>query len=72
MFKFIKMLLVVLTALSPVTIFAHPGHGNHNAQSILHYIATPTHLLPLILVVGFVVFILVKRSLNKSEQKIED
>jgi hypothetical protein len=42
-----KKLLTLAALLMPVAMFAHGGHGMFNADSILHYIGTPEHALPI-------------------------
>lgn len=38
--------------LTPIALFAHPGHGHENRLSPGHYVANPEHFLPLALTIG--------------------
>lgn len=39
-----------LTALLPVSAFAHDGHGSSHAHSLMHYLTEPLHMLPVAVV----------------------
>lgn len=40
--------------------FSHPGHGNtDDGNSLMHYLWSPIHLLPLILCIGVTVLLVV-------------
>ncbi len=68
MLKSLKILVLIVISLNSVMLFAHPGHGNHTGHSLLHYITSPMHVLPLILVVGVGIFLLVQRHMKKMER----
>ena len=44
-------LFVLAFALSPKWSLAHPGHGTPESDaSVIHYVSSPMHLLPILLV----------------------
>lgn len=72
MFNFIKLFIVFIITLSPYSLLAHPGHGGHSSDSILHYIATPTHLTPLLLLAGIGIYFMVRKiQKNIDKEKIK-
>lgn len=38
-----KIAVVVVTAITPFIIYAHPGHGSTDGYSIIHYFVEPVH-----------------------------
>lgn len=53
--KIIKVILGVISLLlTPLAMFAHPGHGHENPLSPGHYLANPEHFIPLALTIGAV------------------
>lgn len=38
--------IAIATAFLPGAALAHPGHGTGDGFELLHYLATPEHLLP--------------------------
>jgi hypothetical protein len=69
MLKYIKTLIFIIISLTSVELLAHPGHGNFEGNSILHYITSPFHILPFLLLVGVVIFTLVQKHMNKLEKQ---
>lgn len=61
--------LVVFVLLS-VVLFAHSGHGAAEHQTgFWHFIVNPIHFLPIIAVLGFVIYLVSKKfSLKKVEE----
>jgi hypothetical protein len=54
--KIIKVILGVISSvlLTPIAMFAHPGHGHENPLSPGHYVANPEHFIPLAFTIGAV------------------
>lgn len=55
-----KMLASVLTfAVLPGSLFAHPGHGETDGYTIIHYFTEPDHAVYTVsaLIVGIVLFL---------------
>jgi len=46
-----RFLAVIAFAVCAPNAFAHPGHGNTNAEEAVHYVTTLEHALPLALMV---------------------
>lgn len=38
-----KIAVVIVTAVTPLIIYAHPGHGSTDGYSIIHYFVEPVH-----------------------------
>ena len=54
-----KKLLTLIAGLLPATIFAHGGHGIFDAHTLIHYLGTPEHGLPILavsLVAGWILY----------------
>lgn len=51
--KGLRLLAILLATVSAAV--AHPGHGETDGRSLLHYFTEPTHLLPLIAVIALAV-----------------
>lgn len=49
--RLLALTIAVLGSTAPVTAFAHDGHGIFSAHSIMHYLAEPLHVGPLVIVV---------------------
>jgi hypothetical protein len=62
-----KRMLAMLAGLVPFLCYAHPGHGDTEGFTIIHYLLEPEHLILLLLAIG-VVFWLYK-SLRGKEEK---
>lgn len=55
--KRIAKLLVGFLALATPVVYAHPGHGVDDGNMPLHYLASPEHLISLLLIVAFVLYV---------------
>lgn len=69
--KLIRVVFVLIGILStPVTLLAHPGHGNENPLSPGHYLVNPVHFLPLAftVVAVFAAVFAYRSYLNQSKQ----
>jgi hypothetical protein len=67
--KFLFISLIVM--LFPQIVFAHPGHahlqyGHANWNSVWHYIESPIHLYPVVIL--FALFLAVLRQVKKSKK----
>jgi hypothetical protein len=58
-----KKLILIVFALTPIFVFAHPGHGHESPLSPGHYVANPQHYIPLALTVGAALLFLSMRHL---------
>lgn len=45
-------IICTLLPVAPITLIAHPGHGQENPLSPGHYVANPEHFLPLAITIG--------------------
>ena len=63
-------LLLFLLAFSPMA-FAHPGHGSEHfdPHSILHYLTSLVHLIPLITVLGIILFSILKKRTTSEHSR---
>ncbi|XOV83695.1 MAG: hypothetical protein ACFHXK_00980 [bacterium] len=41
---------LALTALLPISAFAHDGHGSSHAHSLVHYLTEPLHVIPVVVI----------------------
>ncbi len=64
--KLFAFIAIVLSFL-PVATFAHPGHGETEGFSIIHYMLEPAHLFIAIVLVGVAGILLFRR--RKEENK---
>ncbi|MBS1513023.1 MAG: hypothetical protein JST86_19460 [Bacteroidetes bacterium] len=62
-----KKMFLALSLLLPLFTIAHPGHGDDDGFTIIHYIKEPVHAIPLI--GALVVTILLYRSLRRMKQR---
>lgn len=56
--------LMMLVAVLPTAAFAHDGHGTSSGSSLIHYLAEPAHLIPLLTVVA-IGWLLAKRRAKR-------
>ena len=52
-------MLISVIAMAPMLSLAHEAHGQDNL-SLDHYLASPSHLAPLVLIAGTLIYMLVK------------
>ncbi len=59
--KLLSLLCCFLTL--SVSLYAHPGHGTSQADphSIFHYLVSLEHLIPLLTVLGLILFAIMKK-----------
>ncbi|MGE3800595.1 MAG: hypothetical protein AB7H80_06210 [Candidatus Kapaibacterium sp.] len=55
------LLSLLLIAASTMQLRAHPGHGESNSTSPLHFLLEPEHLVPTLAALAAVVIILLWR-----------
>jgi hypothetical protein len=55
-----KNALIILLFAMPGFAFAHDGHGQLGAQSLLHYLLEPVHALPAMAIAGATAALLLK------------
>lgn len=66
-FLYVFVLLLTLTTLS----MAHPGHGSKqlDPNSAVHYLTSLVHLIPLITVLGIILFSILKKRIASDAPK---
>lgn len=52
--------------MAPLVLSAHPGHGIHEEDGLLHYLTSPLHLLSFGVAVGIGVLFYYFRKTGKS------
>lgn len=62
--KFFALLL-----LTPALVHAHPGHGASNGHDFLHYLLSPEHTGPAILLLVAVSLFLMLRNPAKARER---
>ncbi|MBZ5859339.1 hypothetical protein [Flavihumibacter profundi] len=45
---------LISTMLLPIATFAHPGHGETDGYTIIHYFTEPVHVIATLLSVGVI------------------
>lgn len=57
---------MVFVIAMPIVSFSHPGHGNtDDGNSVSHYVASPMHVLPLILcAIAMVLLVSAKKNFS--------
>jgi len=50
--KLIQKILAILLLAAPLSGYAHPGHGQENPWSPLHYLTHPQHMLVVYMLIG--------------------
>lgn len=68
------LLLAFVLCLVPLPVFAHPGHGHTEPDTLRHYLTEPVHVLVLAAVVAAVVtsWLGYRRVAGISSSKIAD
>ena len=60
----------LMAMLSPLTLWAHPGHGGHDHEggyTIIHYFTQPVHAIVSLTVLAITVILI--RNLRRKNQK---
>ncbi len=58
-----KKILAVLVAMIPLLAMAHPGHGDHEEFTIIHYFTQPEHVVAILaFLLALVLLISLKRE----------
>lgn len=65
--EFMKKLFALLFAFVPFLSFAHPGHGDTEGFTIIHYVVEPIHVITLA-VVGVAVYIYYKHMMRRTKK----
>ncbi|MEQ9439265.1 MAG: hypothetical protein RIG62_09460 [Cyclobacteriaceae bacterium] len=67
--KFLSMLFFLL-ALTTMAV-AHPGHGSNQVDphSVLHYLTSLVHLIPLVTVLGIILFAILKKRTESATSR---
>lgn len=67
-----SVLGIAIVLALPALGFSHPGHGNtDDGNSVLHYLGSPLHLLPLVLCVSVVAFMVILRMPVAARSMLE-
>lgn len=65
--KYIRAIVVMLAMTAAMVAEAHEGHGVvEPGNSLRHYLTEPLHVIPLLLVAGFVVLLV--RALRRGKK----
>nr|WKN36692.1 hypothetical protein K4G66_30475 [Tunicatimonas sp. TK19036] len=67
--RFLYLFAIFLTG--SFSVIAHPGHGPEHIDphSVLHYVTSLVHLIPLITVLGIILFAILKRRTASASSK---
>lgn len=65
----IKRLAALTLAFSPLTLFAHGGHGVFHGHELAHYLLSPIHLIPSLIILSVIVLFGYNRYLKRKAQK---
>ncbi|MCB0521026.1 MAG: hypothetical protein H6577_20040 [Lewinellaceae bacterium] len=57
-----KKLLTLLVISLPAASFAHGGHGLFDPNTLMHYVGTPEHALPILAIAAVVGWLLFRRK----------
>ncbi|MCB0559166.1 MAG: hypothetical protein H6573_02285 [Lewinellaceae bacterium] len=69
MFRKAPLLLVALMSL-PLISQAHDGHGFFHGSELAHYLSSPGHAVPLVLVVAASVALILYRKRSREERDV--
>jgi len=70
--RIIKIILIFTLLFSSSNFYGHPGHGLLTEEPV-HFLSSPWHLFSTVLIVGVVLFIVLRlRSTQKSLPKERD
>ena len=61
--KRFALILASLVVLSPIALYAHEGHGVNGPA---HYVTSPEHALPVVLVLAIIGYFVGKRIFKKA------
>lgn len=64
----VSVLLILLIAAAGA--WAHPGHGESEGHSLLHYLTEPLHIVPLIAVIVFSVSIFLVMYARRKKRSV--
>ena len=66
-----KLLIFLFFSFFAPLAMAHPGHGDESIDSttIFHYFISLDHLIPLLTIVGIILFAILKRTESKRAMK---
>lgn len=60
----------VLALLLPFSAMAHPGHGDSDGYTIIHYFREPIHaVIPLVVFIAIIAWIHMLEQRNRKKQK---
>ena len=62
-------LLFLASLLVPVVSFAHTGHGIFDGGTLVHYLISPAHMIPILAGVILVAYYIVRKKVNATEKK---
>lgn len=67
-----KKLFSILTAIFfaiPFIVSAHPGHGDEDPASLLHWLKNPEHSIPLVLAIAAIAYLVVRFNKNRQSKE---
>ena len=66
-----KKISLFMLAIIPGFLSAHPGHDYFNGITLVHYISSPIHLLPLLTIIILIFTFVLKRKLSSDKKQTE-
>ena len=67
--RIIAPVATLLAVAIPLAVAAHPGHGETEGFSIIHYFSEPVHALASVAGLGILLFVLTRYFSRKSGDK---
>jgi hypothetical protein len=67
--KFLNSVFIFLMLFLPLTGWAHPGHGESDGFTLIHYFREPLHALVSLGILATLFVSLTRRSGNKAQQE---
>jgi hypothetical protein len=62
--------LIFLISFLPALSWAHPGHGEHAANEVTHYVLSPVHIWPIAAIIAIsVVALLIRWDIKSAREE---
>ena len=69
--KNMKKIYLFMLAIIPGFLSAHPGHDYFDGITLVHYMSSPIHLLPLLTIIILIFTFMLKRRLSRNKRQTE-